>query len=193
MALLQTVGWIAGIVYATIPTFWLVVHLRVDYWRARRRSPYLVLLPLWVAMWMVLGLGTAHWRQITLYSTPWSWLPAAVLFMTGLGIYKYSGQHFSSAQLGGLPEILTGRREQRLVTSGIRQWIRHPVYLAHLCEMLAWSIGTGLLVLYALTAFGVITGGLMIQLEDNELEQRFGEEYSFYRQRVPALWPRLRA
>ena len=28
-------------------------------------------------------------------------------------------------------------RDQRLVTSGIRARVRHPVYLAHLCEMLA--------------------------------------------------------
>jgi protein-S-isoprenylcysteine O-methyltransferase Ste14 len=31
----------------------------------------------------------------------------------------------------------------------------------------------------------------MLRLEDNELEQRFGEAYRQYRQRVPALVPRL--
>jgi protein-S-isoprenylcysteine O-methyltransferase Ste14 len=79
-----------------------------------------------------------------------------------------------------------------LVTSGIRSRIRHPVYLGHLCEMLGWSIGTGLVVLYALTAFALITGAIMIRLEDAELQQRFGEEYRSYRQRVPAVLPRLR-
>jgi len=29
----------------------------------------------------------------------------------------------------GLPEVMLGHREQRLVTSGIRSHIRHPVYL----------------------------------------------------------------
>jgi protein-S-isoprenylcysteine O-methyltransferase Ste14 len=36
----------------------------------------------------------------------------------------------------------------------------------------------------------VITGGIMIRLEDKELEQRFGAEYQEYRRRVPAVVPR---
>jgi len=57
--------------------------------------------------------------------------------------------------------------------------------------MLAWSIGTGLTVAYALSAFAAITGVIMIRLEDKELEQRFGEEYRRYRSQVPALIPSL--
>jgi protein-S-isoprenylcysteine O-methyltransferase Ste14 len=57
--------------------------------------------------------------------------------------------------------------------------------------MLAWSIGTGLAVLYALATFAAVTGVIMIRLEDKELEQRFGEEYRRYRNQVPALIPSL--
>jgi protein-S-isoprenylcysteine O-methyltransferase Ste14 len=39
--------------------------------------------------------------------------------------------------------------------------------------------------------FAIITGAIMIRLEDAELEKRFGEEYSQYRKRVPALLPRI--
>jgi protein-S-isoprenylcysteine O-methyltransferase Ste14 len=60
-----------------------------------------------------------------------------------------------------------------------------------LCEMLAWSVGTGLLICYVLTVFAVISGAIMVRLEDRELEQRFGEEYRAYRQRVPAILPRI--
>ncbi len=86
---------------------------------------------------------------------------------------------------------MPGHREQRLVTSGIRAHIRHPVYLGHLCEMLAWSVGTGLAVCYGLTAFALVTGAIMIRLEDRELEQRFGEAYREYRRKVPAVLPRV--
>ena len=99
-------------------------------------------------MWVVVGAGTARWRDLPLYATPWSWLPAALLFAAGVWIYRRSGAGFSAAQLGGLPELIPGHREQRLITSGIRSRVRHPVYLAHLCEMLAWSVGTGLAVCY---------------------------------------------
>ncbi len=86
---------------------------------------------------------------------------------------------------------MPGHREQRLVTSGIRAHIRHPVYLGHLCEMLTWSVGTGLAVCYGLTAFALVTGAIMIRLEDRELEQRFGEAYREYRRKVPAVLPRV--
>jgi protein-S-isoprenylcysteine O-methyltransferase Ste14 len=186
---LRTIGWIACVIYSTIPSFWLLIHPRVEYWRSRRRSPYRILLPAWIAIWLLLAVVTVHWRDLTLYHRTWCWIPAAALFSTGLVLYKLSGIGFSPAQLGGLPEVLPGHRQQ-LVTTGIRARVRHPVYLAHLCEMLAWSIGTGLAVCCVLTAFAIITGAVMIKMEDKELENRFGEEYRRYRLKVPAVLPR---
>jgi protein-S-isoprenylcysteine O-methyltransferase Ste14 len=37
----------------------------------------------------------------------------------------------------------------------------------------------------------MVTGAVMIQMEDAELEKRFGEEYAAYRKRVPAVLPRV--
>ena len=105
-------------------------------------------------------------------------------------MYAKSGNGFSAKQLGGMPELHAGHGEQRLVTNGIRAHVRHPVYLAHLCEMLAWSIGTGLAVCWALTAFAIATGAVMIRMEDAELEKRFGDSYRAYRNSVPAVLPR---
>jgi protein-S-isoprenylcysteine O-methyltransferase Ste14 len=188
---LDLCGWLACVVYSTIPIFWLLIHPWADDWRSRKRSPYLILLPVWFAMWIILGLVTSPWRRETFYTTSWTWIPAVILFSTGFWIYSQSGRHFSISQLGGLPELLPSHREQRLVTAGIRSRVRHPIYLAHLCELLGWSVGTGLVVCYALTASAVVTGAIMIRLEDAELEQRFGEEYAQYRITVPAVWPRL--
>ena len=66
-----------------------------------------------------------------------------------------------------------------------------PCTLAHLCEMLAWSVGTGLAVCWGLTAFAAATGAVMIRMEDAELEQRFGDAYREYRDSVPAVIPRV--
>lgn len=188
---LDLCGWMACVVYSTIPSFWLLIHPRVDYWRSRKRSPYLVLLPVWIAMWILLGWLTSRWRHSALYTIPWAWIPAIVLFLIGLWIYSQSGKHFSRAQLGGMPEVLPNHPQHQLVTSGIRSRVRHPVYLAHFCEMLAWSLGTGLAVCFGLTLFAMITGTIMIRLEDAELERRFGKEYRAYRETVPAVLPRI--
>lgn len=191
LVVLRTVGWMACVVYSTVPLFWLMIHPRAQSWRARSGSPYLVLVPAWLGMWLGMGAVTAQWRNLALYSTPWSWIPAGILFGAGVLLYKLSGRGFSPLQLGGVPEIVAGHQEQRLVTTGIRARVRHPMYLGHLCQMLAWSVGTGLGVCWLLTGFAIVTGAVMIRMEDAELQKRFGEEYATYRQRVPAVLPRM--
>ena len=187
--ILRTIGWMACVFYATIPPFWLMIHPRANSWRSHSGSPYRVLLPLWIAMWFLCGLATLPWRHMQWHRTHWSWIPAAAFFAAGLWLYQRSGSGFSIRQLGGQPEILEGPHEQRLVISGIRGYVRHPIYLGHLSEMLAWSTATGLAVCYGLTAFAVITGAIMIRMEDAELEKRFGEDYRRYRKSVPAFIP----
>ncbi len=201
MVLLRTLGWLVSVVYSTIPLFWLMVHPRAHVWREKALrekdgSPFRVLVPAWMVMWFGVGAITEPWHRVALYSTWWSWGPAALLFALGIYLYVRSGAHFSWAQLGGLPEIRprndrTGHRDDRLVRTGIRARVRHPVYLGHLCEMVAWSVGTGLIVCWALTAFAVATGAVMIRMEDAELERRFGEEYRRYRLSVPAVLPHM--
>jgi protein-S-isoprenylcysteine O-methyltransferase Ste14 len=189
---LHIAGWLACVIYATIPPFWLMIHPFAEKWRARSRSPYRILLPLWIMMWVAMALTTSPWRRVALYQATWTWILALLLFVGGLYLYLQSGKNFSAKQLGGLPEVHGRNREQHLVVDGIRARVRHPVYLAHLCEMLAWSVGTGLAVCWAMTAFAIITGAVMIRMEDAELEQRFGAKYVAYRKEVPLL-PRLRA
>jgi len=168
-----------------------MIHSRAESLRQQVRSPYRKLLLLWFAMWLAAGLATARWRNAQLYSTAWAW-PAALLFIgIGLAFYRQSGSGFGLSELAGLPEIRPGNHDQRLVTTGIRSRVRHPIYAGHLCEMLGWSVGTGLLVCWGLTAFAVITGAIMIRMEEAELEERFGELYVAYRTQVPALLPRL--
>jgi protein-S-isoprenylcysteine O-methyltransferase Ste14 len=69
--------------------------------------------------------------------------------------------------------------------------VRHPIYLGHLCEILGWCVGTGLIALYVLAGFAIVTGVFMIRIEDRELEARFGDAYRTYRATVPAVIPRL--
>jgi protein-S-isoprenylcysteine O-methyltransferase Ste14 len=191
MYFLRTLGWLACVVYSTIPLFWLMIHPRAQRWREREGSPFRVLVPAWIVMWIGIGALTSPWRAAAFYSTPWSWLPAALLFAAGIMIYSRSGGHFSWKQLGGLPELRPRNDDQHLVTTGIRSHVRHPVYLAHLCEMLAWSVGTGLAVCWILTAFAIATGAVMIRIEDAELEMRFGVEFLAYRGKVPTILPSI--
>jgi len=191
LELVRVVGWVVCVVYSTIPLFWLMIHPLAHSWRERAGSPYKVLVPVWILMWVGVGALTVWWRRVVIYEAWWSWIPAGILIGAGLLLYKLSRSGFSPTQLYGLPEVVAGNQEQRLVTMGIRARVRHPVYLGHLCQMLGWSVGTGLAVCWVLTGFAVITGAVMIRMEDAELEKRFGEEYAAYRKSVPAVLLRL--
>lgn len=193
MSHIGTIGWLVCCVYGSIPSFWLVIHPRTEQWRdrKRRRQPvYKILVPLWMGMWAALFAVTFPWRGIVLYRWRYSWIAGVALIFSGILLYVKARHGFSPLQLSGHHELEPDRHEQRLVVTGIRQHIRHPIYLGHLLEMLGWSVGTGLFVCWALTAFALITGVIMIRLEERELVERFGQVYRDYRMRVPAIIPR---
>ena len=115
-----------------------------------------------------------------------------VLFiLAGLSIYGSASQGFNRAQISGLAELEPRHHDQKLVVTGIRTQVRHPIYLGHLCEVLGWTVATGSIALCVLLVFGAITGAIMIHKEDAELEARFGDLYRQYRDQVPALLPRF--
>jgi protein-S-isoprenylcysteine O-methyltransferase Ste14 len=190
MEFLRIIGWVACSIYATIPAFWLPIHPFAERWRTHRGPKYKLLLPLWIGMWLIAGGVTWPWRDVFLYNNPLTWFLGAPLLGLGFLLYVGSSRGFSAGHLRGHPELEPGEAQQ-LVRGGIRERVRHPIYLGHLCEMLGWSIGTGMVVLFALTAFAVITGAVMIRQEEAELARRFGPEWQTYRERVPAILPRL--
>jgi len=170
---LLTLAWFLGTIYATIPLFAL-------------RSRLVVIIPSWFGTMAGVYFLTWRWREDVLYRAPTAWLAPAFLFAAAILIYPRSRLHFFRIQIVGRTELDPGR-ERRLITSGIRQHIRHPVYLAHLFMLLALTLGSGEIVLYGLTVFALLTGWPMIRQEEAELERRFGEEYLAYKRAVPAV------
>lgn len=55
--------------------------------------------------------------------------------------------------------------------------------------LLGFAVGSGLAANYVLLAFALITGALMIVLEERELERRFGDEWREYKRRTGAMVP----
>jgi protein-S-isoprenylcysteine O-methyltransferase Ste14 len=191
LRILETLALIGCAVYATIPCFWFTVHPFTGYWRARGRDAYRTILPLWF-VYIVAAIALLWpWRTHALYFTPIAFLPAAIFIFGGFFLYIAASRNFSHVQLSGLAELEPGRHADPLVTTGIRSRVRHPIYLGHFCELLGWTIAFGTVSLIALTAFAAVTGAVMLRLEDNELDRRFGAPYAEYRRRVPAFFPRL--
>lgn len=191
-AIVDLLALLACSVYGTIPLFWLVVHPFVKRWRASGRRAYAFVVPVWggfiaIAFGLMWPFRSAHF-----YANWFAWAPASIFFLPGFSIYRAAFRRFDRAQISGLAELEPDRHRQQLITTGIRARVRHPIYLGHLCEIVGWCIGTGLVALYAMAILAVITGAVMIRMEDRELEARFGETFRLYRRRVPAVVPRMR-
>lgn len=93
-------------------------------------------------------------------------------------------------QGGGTP--VPAAPTQHLITTGPYAFCRHPMYLGaaiyHLGFVtLFFGFLPGLGVSVAVLAFAILYGR---NVEERELEARFGEEYRAYRARTPFLFPR---
>lgn len=189
--LARLTAWLASGVYATIPLFWLFVHPFTTYWRKRRRSPFRVLAPMWMLMWIAAWIATAHWRLTLLYDHAWTWVLIVPLWSVSLSMYTSALRSFSIHRIIGTHEIVEPKKTDELVTTGIHARVRHPLYFGHLCTLLGWTLGAGTVACFTLLAFAIVTGAIMIPMEERELRTRFGSAYDDYARQVPALLPRL--
>lgn len=187
MDVILAVAWFVSVIYASIPPFWLLIHPFAERWRSTKTDARAILGLTWLGVLLLLAAATLPWREERLYATSYSWLAWVILAGLAVSIYRRVGS-FGLDRVIGRTELKPDL-EQRLITTGFHGRVRHPIYLGHLLMLTAWTVGSGLLVLYALWAMALIFGVFLIRTEDAELERRFGDEFREYKRRVPALLP----
>jgi uncharacterized membrane protein len=192
-AKLLLLAWLSGVLYSSVPLFWLAIHPFAGRWRMMRRSPYRVLLPLWLIMIIALAWISWPWHGTELYDPTrgWHWMvaaPALCLFSVGIWVYSKAFAEFGGHKVSGEAELRPGEHPQTLVTTGLHSRMRHPIYLGHLSMLAGWTVASGLTVNFVLLAVSaLITFPLMIWVEERELERRFGDSFSQYKARVPLM------
>jgi protein-S-isoprenylcysteine O-methyltransferase Ste14 len=188
VARLLLISWMVSVLYSSIPLFWFAIHPFAGSWRRMNRSPYRLLLPIWIVIISLLSRATWPWHSMQVYSSLWAWIPAALFFLFGFRTYAGIRSEFGMRKLSGEAELRPLQHQQRLVTSGLHARMRHPIYVAHLFNLAGWAIGSGLVVSYLLLAVSVlITFPFMIWMEERELSARFGANYGDYRRTVPLV------
>jgi protein-S-isoprenylcysteine O-methyltransferase Ste14 len=191
---LLLIPWMIAVIYSSIPLFWFAIHPFAARWRRMQRSPYRALLPLWALLILALALISSPWHDRRLYSAPWMWFAAVPFFAFGFRVYARIFSDFGAHKLSGEAELRPDEHQQQLVTTGLHQSMRHPIYFAHLCNLAGWAVGTGIVVIYVLLAIDLcITYPVMIYMEERELAARFGEPYRKYQSKVPLMpWPGMK-
>jgi protein-S-isoprenylcysteine O-methyltransferase Ste14 len=184
----RTIAWLFCGVYATIPAYWLMVHPFAAYWRTAQYKLKL-LAPIWILMWCLAWAASYPWRNLALYTYAGTWVAAPLLWSVSIFMYVNGGRELSLMRLIGRDELEPETRPKLLVTFGVHRLVRHPLYLGHFCTMLGFALGAGTAACFALFAFAVITGAVMIRFEERELHARFGQAWVEYCNQTPAIFP----
>ena len=84
------------------------------------------------------------------------------------------------------------KKDHTLITTGLYQYIRHPIYTGMLMMILGTALSQG--TLGAVIGFLIILVGILFKLRDEEalMTEHFAEEYASYKKRtkilIPFLW-----
>jgi len=114
---------------------------------------------------------------------PGQFLIAVFLFATGVLIDLISVGFFIKARTTLNPIKLVTTRQ--LVTSGLYNFSRNPMYLGQFLILCGWAIWLGnILNLGLLAVFGFYLTYFQIKPEERALAQKFGAEYADYKSRV---------
>jgi methanethiol S-methyltransferase len=131
-------------------------------------------------------------EEIYIISFPWVILTIALQLLAVVALFIGLRQTGITSFLGlrqaFLPEDTT---PPRLVTDGLYQYVRHPLYTAGLVfiwliPIMTWNL---LALIIGLTAY-IFVG---IYFEERKLLQEFGSSYAEYRQNTPMLVPGLKS
>jgi len=79
-----------------------------------------------------------------------------------------------------------------LVTDGLYGAVRHPQYLGIIIATTAFLIQWPTILTVAMWPFLIYAYYTQALKEEREMEEKFGEKYRLYKQRVPMLIPRLK-
>jgi len=119
------------------------------------------------------------------YSFPMTFVPrtdferaAMGIMALGLAGCAWPLRHFSA-------HMWTGRRQPHLVTGGPYRYSRNPQYVAYFLFPLGYALmGRTILAWTALVLYWVVVH-LIVLIEEEHLERRFGEAYRAYKRRTP--------
>ena len=179
--------------YPPVLVFWLLVHPLIGFWRTvgpglTYMATLAVLAGVGVALYAFRGaiLATEYGASGPLIAL------SAVAMGLSVAIEVACRRKLDAATLVGVPELAAGGRPGRLLQDGVYARVRHPRYVSGAFGVIALALFTNYLAVYIIAAVYFPVIHLVTMLEENELADRFGEEYRRYARRVPRFIPRLR-
>ena len=91
----------------------------------------------------------------------------------------------------GWRQIHKARKQDKLVTTGLYKYVRHPQYLGFLLITLGLNVMWLTIITAIMWPVLAFLYWRLAKKEDKEMEEKFGEEFREYKRKVPGFIPRL--
>ena len=98
-------------------------------------------------------------------------------------------KQYDLSEFLGTQQLNPDSKAPILITNGMNNWVRHPLYFAVLVLMLGWFLFTPLDKVLVIGIVSIIYILIGAKLEERKLEETFGESYKKYKKEVPMLIP----
>ena len=143
---------------------------------------------------ILVGFGLSLWDIMVTRQFQFAWTLNVIMsipfLLIGVIMRSLSRATLMKAGLGMLESTrLRIVEDQKLVTTGVYAYIRHPLYLGEICRNIGvplfFNSFTGLIFIL----FGNIFLLLRIRIEEDLLIEEFGDEYFEYRKRTKKIIP----
>lgn len=134
-----------------------------------------------------LGFPTGTFAIILFQNTSFQYVVVVILLIAGL-IVAILARRTIARNWSGQVAL---KKDHELITTGLYQYVRHPIYTGMLLMIFGTALSLG--TLGAGIGFPIILFGFLLKLHQEEIlmAEHFGEEYVSYKQRTKALIPFL--
>lgn len=171
--------------------FWLVVHPNVRFWRRLGPVPsYTLLVVLMVGVAAAVYLVRDPILSVDFGTNYVLVALAAPIYGAAVWLSLRVRRHLTFRMFVGVPELSPRRDAGDLLTEGVYARVRHPRYVAVLLGLASAALFSNYLGLYLLLPVAAAGLYVVVRMEEQELAERFGNEYRTYRERVPMFVPR---
>jgi protein-S-isoprenylcysteine O-methyltransferase Ste14 len=90
-----------------------------------------------------------------------------------------------------ITDTVVTRKEHFLVKTGPYRWVRHPFYVSFALAMIANSLVTANWFMFTTGAVAFLLLVVRTKKEEENLTERFGDEYRRYMETTGRFWPRF--
>ena len=185
-----TAALLLVLIVPAVSVYWLLLHALLPAWR-RLGAPASQAV-LWLSF-LATAVLFSLWRSALLWND-YGFNPltasAGVICLAAAAVFRMQIERILPwrAQLG-LPEIDPAGYPQKLATEGPYAHARNPRYTQILLALIGWALLANYAAGYLFALLWVPLAAIVVALEERELQRRFGQDYTAYRERVSRFWP----